>query len=147
MNDVWERYLDYAENYNTHLSGSYRYNNTFGICLRKTLAKLNSSYEFINKMNDGGTIMFLVTYLNEGISSVIEQNERDREESIIKVCPENNNDFLSMVHVLLRLRGELEQMPGHKGLSITEDEAVGCIPECLYLFLSLSFGGSDVLEI
>ena len=44
-------------------------------------------------MNDGGTIMFLVTYLNEGISSVIEQNERDREESIIKECPENNNDF------------------------------------------------------
>ena len=44
-------------------------------------------------MNDGGTIMFLVTYLNEGISSVIEQNERDREESIIKVCPENNNVF------------------------------------------------------
>ena len=31
LNDVWERYLDYAENYNTHLSGSYRYKNTFGI--------------------------------------------------------------------------------------------------------------------
>ena len=52
-----------------------------------------------------------------------------------------------MVHVALRLRGELEQMPGYKGVSITEDEAVGCIPESLLLFLSLLFGGSDVLDI
>ena len=52
-----------------------------------------------------------------------------------------------MVHVALRLRGELKQMPGYKGVSITEEAAVGCIPEILHLFLSLLFGGSDVLEI
>ena len=41
LGDVWDRYLDYAENYNTHLNGLYKDKHTFGICLRKRLAKPN----------------------------------------------------------------------------------------------------------
>ena len=147
LNDVWESYSEYAVCYNVNLIGSYKDKHTFGICLKNKLEKAGSSYKFFNKLNNNETIMFPTKYLKEGISSVIEQNEKEIEESIIKKCPENNNDFLAMVHVAFRLRGEIEQKAGYKGLSVSEDEAIECIPENLYLFLSLLFGGSEVLEI
>ena len=146
LDDVWERYSYLAKEYNAHSSGSYKDKHTFGICLKNKLEKAKSSYEFFNKF-DSGTIMFPTNFFKQGISSVIDQNDKELEESLFKKCPEYNNDFLSMVHVALKLRSELEEKPGHEGLSITDDAAIGCIPDNLYIFLSLLFGGTDVLEI
>ena len=36
--------------------------------------------------------------------------------------------------------------PGHKGFSVSEDEAITCIPDSLYMFLRLICGGQEVLE-
>ena len=146
LDDVWERYSYLAKEYNAHSSGSYKDKHTFSICLKNKLEKAKSSYEFFNKF-DSGTIMFPTNFFKQGISSVIDQNDKELEESLFKKCPEYNNDFLSMVHVALKLRSELEEKPGHEGLSITDDAAIGCIPDNLYIFLSLLFGGTDVLEI
>ena len=36
---------------------------------------------------------------------------------------------------------------GHKGLSVSEDDAIGCIPESLYMFLYLLHdGGQRLIE-
>ena len=35
---------------------------------------------------------------------------------------------------------------GHKGLSVSEDDAIGCIPESLYMFLYLLLGGQRLIE-
>ena len=50
-----------------------------------------------------------------------------------------------VVHVALRLRSEILQMPRWNELSVTEDEADKCIPETFHLFLSLLFGGQEIL--
>jgi hypothetical protein len=38
------------------------------------------------------------------------------------------------------------ETPGHKGFSVSEDEAIPCIPDSLYMLLSLIFGGQEALE-
>jgi len=36
--------------------------------------------------------------------------------------------------------------PGHKGFSVSEDEAITCVPDSLYMLLKIMFGGQEVLE-
>ena len=38
------------------------------------------------------------------------------------------------------------ETPGHKGFSVSEDEAIPCIPDSLYMLLRLIFGGQEALE-
>ena len=145
LDDVWIRYQNYANEYNLKSNGSYKDKHTFGICLKN---KISDSFEFVNKLNDNETVMFPINHFKEGIASIIQQNKKEIEESIIpKYRPENNDEFLALVHVALSLRGELMAKPGYTGVSVTEDAAVGCIPENLYLFLSLLFSGQDFIDI
>jgi len=144
LDDVWDRYIQFANEYNTISSSSYKDKHTFGICLK---SKVKDFYQFFNKLSYNETIMFPINYLKEGISSIIHQNENELQEQMIpKYCPENENEFLSLVHVALRLRGQLLEKTGYHGISVTEDAAIKCIPEDLYLFLCLLFGGQDLLE-
>ena len=38
------------------------------------------------------------------------------------------NFFLQLVHVALKIRGDLIGMDGHVGLSVSEDDAINCVP-------------------
>lgn len=54
---------------------------------------------------------------------------------------------MSLVHVALKIRGDLLDTPGHKDFSVSEDEAIDYyVPDSLYMLLRLSFGGQKVLE-
>jgi len=53
---------------------------------------------------------------------------------------------MSLVHVALKIRGDLLDTPGHKDFSVSEDEAIDCVPDSLYMLLRLIFGGQKVLE-
>ena len=144
LDAVWNRYEQYVDMYNTQLTGKYKDKHTFGICLRN---KINKMYNFFNNLNNNDTYMFPINHFEEGISSIINQNEKELDESIIpKFHPQNENEFLDLVHVALRLRGEIMEKTGYQGMSVTEDAAVGCIPENLYLFLNILFGGQDIIE-
>ena len=35
---------------------------------------------------------------------------------------------------------------GHKGLSVSDDDVIDCIPESLYMFLYLLYGGQRIIE-
>ena len=144
LDDVWDRYESFAIKYNTKSTGSYKDKSSFTRILKN---KLHESYHFFNKLNDNEVIMFPIDHLNGGISSIIHQNDKELEESIIpKYRPEHENEFLALAHVALRLRGEILEKPGYNGLSVTEDEAFRCIPENLFLFLNILFGGQEILE-
>ena len=71
LDDVWIRYQDYANEYNSESIGSYKDKHTFGICLKD---KINDHFEFINKLNDNETVMFPINHLKEGIASIIQKN-------------------------------------------------------------------------
>ena len=126
LDDVWSRYQDFVNSeYNSELVSSYKDKHTFSICLRD---KINDHFEFVNKMSDNETVMFPINYFKEGITSIIMQNETEVEESIIPKHRPESNDFLPLVHVALRLRGELKAKQGRKVFSVSEDEAIDCIP-------------------
>jgi hypothetical protein len=56
----------------------------------------------------------------------------------------NDNFFLQLVHVALKIRGDLIGMDGHVGLSVTEDDAINCVPDLLFTFRNLVYGGQDI---
>jgi hypothetical protein len=37
-------------------------------------------------------------------------------------------------------------MDGHVGLSVSEDDAINCVPDSLFTFLNLVYGGQDILN-
>jgi hypothetical protein len=43
-----------------------------------------------------------------------------------------DNFFLQLVHVALKIRGDLIGMDGHVGLSVSEDDAINCVPDSLF---------------
>ena len=54
--------------------------------------------------------------------------------------------FLQLVHVALKIRGDLIGMDGHVGLGVREDDAINCIPNSLFTFLNLVYDGQDILN-
>jgi hypothetical protein len=45
-----------------------------------------------------------------------------------------DNFFLQFVHVAIKIRGDLIGMDGHVGLSVSEDDAINCVPDSLFTF-------------
>jgi hypothetical protein len=54
--------------------------------------------------------------------------------------------FLSLVHVALKIHGDLMEAPGHQGFGICEQDAIDCVPDSLFMFLRLLFGGQKLLD-
>ena len=49
-------------------------------------------------------------------------------------------EFTEMVHVALKLRGDILAHPKHTGFIVTEDEMIECVPSNLFMFIRLMFG-------
>ena len=145
IDDVWDRYEYLAKEYNTNSVGSYKTKHTFCISLKN---KVNNSFHFVNKLADRKTIMYPIKHMNEGISSIVLQNDKEIEESIIpKYHPEYRDELLALIHVALRLRGDIMEQKVYSGISVTENAAIDSIPESLHMFLSVLFGGQEILDL
>ena len=53
---------------------------------------------------------------------------------------------MSLVHVALKIHSDSMSTPGHAGLSMSEKDAIACVPESLFMFLNLLLGGQTILE-
>ena len=74
-------------------------------------------------------------------------NQQAQSNSTIPIYqPEGKDDFLSMVHVALKLRSDILAQPVHQGLNVCTEDAIACVPESLYMFLRLMLGGQSLLE-
>ena len=74
-------------------------------------------------------------------------NERaDTDDLLTMPTYEPHEDiFLSLVHVALKIRGDLMEEPGLLSLSVSEQDAIDCVPDSLYMFIRLLFGGQKLL--
>jgi hypothetical protein len=54
---------------------------------------------------------------------------------------QTDDPFLSMVHVALRIRGDMVSHPKPDVIEICEDRAIYYVPDSLYMFLNLLLGG------
>ena len=77
---------------------------------------------------------------------MMKDNTSDIDTLIPSFKHEDQDTFLSMVHVALRIRADMVSHPKPKGLDISEDRAIDCIPNSLYMFLNLLLGGQRLLE-
>lgn len=53
------------------------------------------------------------------------------------------NSFHELVHVALRLRSDLQEKSGHKGLNGSEENAINCVQDSVLMFLSLLCRGQE----
>ena len=74
-----------------------------------------------------------------------EKDECDETFNFPEFKPEDDI-FLSLIHVALKVYGDMLHTPGHKGFSVKEEDAISCIPDSLYMFLRLLVGGTESLE-
>ena len=54
--------------------------------------------------------------------------------------------FLSLVHVALKIRRDLMEEPGLQSLNVSGQDAIDFVPESLYMFLRLLFGSQKPLH-
>ena len=74
-------------------------------------------------------------------------NHQTQSETVIPVYqPDERDDFLSMVHVALKLPSDILGKPTHQGLNVCKEDAIAYVPESLYMFRRLMLGGQCLLE-
>ena len=64
------------------------------------------------------------------------------------LVPFQDNALLELVHTAMTIRNDLENTPGHSAAwcGLDKEHVVKVIPQSLYTFLSVLFGGTDILE-
>lgn len=74
-------------------------------------------------------------------------NQQTQSEPVIPVYqPDERDDFLSMVHVALKLCSDILAQSSHQGLNVCKENAIACVPESFYMFTRLMIGGQSLLE-
>ena len=54
--------------------------------------------------------------------------------------PQEEDEFLSMIHIALKLRSDILSHPAYEGVNASKEEAIKCVPDSLYMFLNLMIG-------
>ena len=144
LNDVWERYKELAEELSTIIQPSYySRRTTFTERLQSQLGDIFNFFQPLDRSTSERKTMLIPTKYQH--TAVLQMEEMETEETLPQYVPQDDI-FLSLVHVGLKIRGDMMETPGHKGFSVSEDEAITCIPDSLYMLLRLIFGGQEALE-
>ena len=146
LNDVWERYKELAEESSTIIQPSYFSRRaTFKEKLQSQLGDIFNFFQPLDSRPfERTTILIPTKYQHTAVLQMKEMEET--EETTLPQYVPRDDIFLSLVHVALKIRGDMMATPGHKGFSVSEDEAIPCIPDSLYMLLRLIFGGQEALE-
>ena len=147
--DVWERYIELAKDLAITIPQTFLSRRaTFK---ERLVSQLNGEFHFFQPLNvdpsKRQTLLIPTQYQSHAVSRLAHENEFDGEDiSIPSYQPEQDDIFLSLVHVALKIRGDLLAKPGHKGLSVSEKDEAECIPDSLYMFLRLLYGGQEAIN-
>ena len=146
LDDVWERYGELAATSSTTIPHSYYSRRaTFK---EKLQSQLGDIYYFFKPLDrspsERKTMLIPTNYVQEAANTAVQQMT-EIEDTMPQYVP-GDDIFLSLIHVALKIRKDLMETPGHKGFSVSEDEAIPCVPDSLYMLLKLIFAGQEALE-
>ena len=145
LDEVWQYYYKLCEETNTKVQDSF-------ISRRSSFKdKIESLmigvYEFHvlhkSKEQDKGTVLIPSEFSHIPISLLLSRKEQD---CMIPLHRSGDDIFLSLIHVALKLRSDILSHPPHKGFELSREAEFKCIPESLYMFLKILYGGQSVLE-
>ena len=91
------------------------------------------------------TLLVPINYCHSIVSdSIYEAQAEEPITSDILTMPEYKPDddiFLSLLHVALKVRSDLLAQTGHLCFNVSEENAISCVPDSLYMLLNLLYGG------
>lgn len=70
----------------------------------------------------------------------------EKECCTIPIYQPSDERFLELIHVALKLRGDILAHPKYTGFAVSEEEMIACVPESLFIFIRMMFGGLTLLE-
>ena len=148
LEQVWLHYKKLADEAGIEIPRSFMSRpSTFK---EKLSTLVNDVYEFIllhdNSACGKQTILLPVKYRNIPFSEWYDQ-DLDDELTTIPVFKPPEDDFLSMVHVALKLRLDILSHPSYNGVDVSEEAAIDCVPPSVYMFIRLLLGGQSLLEL
>lgn len=151
VSEVFERYCDLAKDHNIVVPPSFlSRRKSFTEKIQKELADV---YSFVaphhRSPQERETLMIPHTYCNVVVSNQhyeIEDSSEDTFKEAIQTYTPEDDLFIHLVHVALRLRSDIQSTKGHAGLNVSENDAIDCIPDTLYMFLNIIYGGQELLE-
>jgi len=145
LSEVWKRYCHLAETADIDVPACFTSRRSS--FKEKLKPYISNFFEFVVMHNqaveDRQTLLVPTKYGHVPISKLIAEDE---DAHTIPAYQPVDDLFLEMVHVAFKLRSEIMAQPPYEGFNISEDEAISCVPENLFMFLRLLFGGQGLLE-
>ncbi len=146
LNDVWMRYTELAEETNIEIPPSFISRRTS--FKEKLMQRVGDLFQFVQPLtrdiSEREPLLVPHKYSHEIIADSFYQGTHGTNDvellSIAHYEPQED-DFLSLIHVALKIRRELIDTPGHQGFEVSKDAAVSCVPDSLYMFLNVLLGG------
>ena len=103
------------------------------------LSFLSGAFEFhvLQKasVQENGIVLVPKEFCHIPLATVIARDDED----IIPPYKVDDDIFLSLIHVALKLRADILCHPRYQGFEVTKEAEIACIPENLYMFLNNSF--------
>jgi len=148
LDDVWDRYKELADESSAVIKQSFlSRSTTFKEKLQSHLGDTFNFFQPLDRCPSECKTMPIPTEYQPTAVLKLEDETQEAEETITLPRYEPDDDItLSLIHVALKIRGDMMAAPGHKGFSVSEDEAITCVPGSLYMLLKIMFGGQEVLE-
>ena len=146
LTDVWERYCTLAKEADITIPLSFMSRkSTFK---QKLAERVDGVYEIIVLRDQARTVprtlLIPTKFRHIPLSAMVKNN--DEQLTIPTFKHQTDDSFLSMVHVALRIRGDMLSHPIPDGFEISEDRAIDYVPDSLYMFLNLLLGGQQLLD-
>ena len=145
MDDVWKRYVELASDIAVGIPPSFESRrSTFKDKLESVIGH---EYQFFQPLNrDIHERQMLLIPMQVGKKLVADDHFKDDDALHLPSYQPENEDFRTIVHAALRIRGDLKSWPGHSGFDISKESSVTVIPDSLHLFLGVLMQGEEILD-
>ena len=146
LTDVWERYCTLAKEADIAIPSSFM--SRWSTFKDKLAEHTHGVYEHIvlhdQACTESRTLLVPTKFRHIRLSAMVKDD--GVELTILTFTHQTDDSFLSMVHVSLRIRGDMLSHPNTEGIEISEDKAIDYVPDSLFMFLNLLLGGQQLLE-
>lgn len=137
LSEVWNRYCELAQKAKVEVPASFR-------SRRATFKEKLQVYakDFITVPNQY-VLLVPRKMVHLPFSDFMSE---EVEFYAIPVYQSPDEGFQEMVYVALKLREDILAHPKYTGFVVNEDKMIACVPESLFMFIGLMFGGHSLLE-
>ena len=119
---VWERYLKLSAELSINIPQSFQSRRT--TFKEKLQTQLGDSFLFYQPLDKCQSERKTVLIPVKHIGVVLNLDETQDEASVLPPYAPEDDNFLSLVHIALMIRGDIMATPAHEGISVGKDEAV-----------------------